>query len=585
MESHASSLSFHDLLVFFGVAALLVPLLRSIRIHTVLAFLLAGVILGPYGISTWFDAGPLMDTFVIHDTGRAAALAELGIVLLLFLIGLELSLERLWSMRQWIFGLGSAQLILCALPIGFIAWYFGNSQKASILLGACLALSSTAIVMQLINEQKALGSPLGQASFSILLLQDLAVVPLLLLVSVLGTPQPDGMMWAPMLLSMGKALLAILLILLSGRWLLRPLFRWVLTYGHAEAFIALILLVAIGTAVLTSLAGLSLALGAFLAGLVLAETQYRHEIETRLESFNGLLMGLFFMSVGMSINTAILLQYPLAIIFSIVGLILIKTTVVSVLLRWQGFTWGDATRGGLLLSQAGEFGFIVIGMAIGLALLDEPTGQFMLFVVSTSMFLTPLLNELGIWLQKTLSGREKKHPTNEDIDLPLQQHILIAGCGRVGKLVARILSEEEQPWRAIERSASRVEHLREQGFPVIYGDVNHSALLRKLHAEKARAVVITVDDMASAEKSVMTVRKHFPHTPIYARARDNNHARRLLALGATEVIPDAMEAGLQLAALTLHSMGVPEDARQRILAAQRELELNALANPDPADPR
>lgn len=584
MESHASPVNFHDILVFFGVAALLVPLLRSLRIHTVLAFLLAGVILGPYGISTWFAADSLLQTFVIQNTDRAATLAEVGIVLLLFLIGLELSLERLWNMRQWIFGLGSAQLLLCALPIGILAWGFGNSQSVSILLGACLALSSTAIVMQLINEQKALGSPLGQASFSVLLLQDLAVVPLLLLVGLLGTQQ-DAVMWGPIMFSLGKALLVILLILLSGRWVLRPLFRWVLTYGHAEAFIALILLVAIGTAVLTSLAGLSSALGAFLAGLLLAETQYRHEIETKLESFHGLLMGLFFMSVGMGINTAILLQYPLLIVLSITGLMLIKTIVIGVLLRWQGFPWSNAWRGGLLLSQAGEFGFIVIGMAIGLKLLDSSTGQFMLFVVSGSMFLTPLANELGIWLQKYLSKREKKRPDNESINLPLQQHVLIAGCGRVGKLIAHVLSAEEQPWLAIERSANRVEQLRAQGFPVIYGDVTRSALLHKLHAERASAVVVTVDDMASAEKTVTAVRKHFPDTPIYARARDKAHARRLLERGATQVIPDAMEAALQLAGLTLQNMGLPEDARQRILASQREKELGALAIPDPADPR
>lgn len=584
MESHIPSLSFHDALVFFAVAALLVPLLRSFRIHTVLAFLLAGVIFGPYGISTWFDENSFLQIFVIHDTSQAAGLAEIGIVLLLFLIGLELSLERLWNMRQWIFGLGSAQLILCAIPIGMTAWYFGNSQVTSILLGACLALSSTAIVMQLINEQKALGSPLGQASFSILLFQDLAVIPLLLLAGFLGAQQ-DTMIWEAIAVSLSKALLMILIILLCGHWLLRPLFRWVLTHGHAEAFIALILLVSIGTAVLTSLTGLSLALGAFLAGVALAETQYRHEIETKLESVKGLLMGLFFMSVGMGINTKILLEYPLLITLSIIGLILIKATVIGLLFRWQGFNWSDAARASLLLSQAGEFGFIVISMIITLKLLDPSIGQFMLFVVSGSMFLTPLLNNIGQKLQQRLSEREKNQPHNQEAIIPLQQHTLIAGCGRVGKLVAHVLSSEELPWLAIERSASRVEQLREKGFPVIYGDVTNSALLRKLHAEKACAVVITVDDMDSAEKIVIAIRKYFPQTPIYTRARDNDHARRLLALGATAVIPDAMEAGLQLANLTLLNIGVPEDICRDILERQRDKELGALIKPGPVVPK
>jgi CPA2 family monovalent cation:H+ antiporter-2 len=563
-----SELKLQDALLFLSVAALLVPLLRRMRVNSVLVFLLAGVVLGPYGAGSLGDQYSIFNFMVIHDHERAETLAELGVILLLFLIGLEISWERLWAMRHWIFGMGTIQLLVCAALIGAIAYQFGNSLMASIVLGACLALSSTAIVLKLINEQRALGSPLGQASFAILLLQDLAVVPLLLLVGLFGL-NTGGPLWIPALLAFGKAIAAIVIIVVLGRLLFRPLFKWVANSDHPEAFIALVLLVAIGTAGLTARFGLSLSLGAFMAGLLLAETQYRHEIETKLESFNGLLMGIFFMTVGMNINIAFLLQDTLWLFASVIGLMLIKTIVIAVLLRVQNFDWGDAWRGGLLLSQAGEFGFIVVSMAIGLQLIDNSVGQFMLLVVSCTMFLTPLASELGCFIQTRLAHNKKEKSGAYEISLPLEQHVLIAGCGRVGKLVATILSAEQIPWIAVEKSADRVEFLRKQGFPVIFGDVTNSKLMHKLHADHACAVVVTVDEKKSGEKAVTAIHGLFPDTPIYARARDSEHAQRLLDLGARDVIPDAVEAGLQLAGMTLQSRGVPEDSCQEILAEYR----------------
>lgn len=557
-----SGLKLQDALLFLGVAALLVPLLRQLRIHAILGFLIAGVLLGPYSLA------PL----VIQDVEGAAALAELGVVLLLFLIGLEISWERLWSMRRWIFGMGTLQWLVCGAIIGGFALAFGNSSSASLVLGGCLALSSTAIVMQMINEQRALGSPLGQASFSILLLQDLAVVPLLLLVGLLGI-KPEGSLWLPVAIAIGKALLAIILIFILGRLLLRPLFRWVAGSGRSEAFMALVLLVAIGTAALTEHFGLSLALGSFLAGLLLAETQYRQEIEVRLEPFNGMLMGLFFMSVGMNIDVAYLMKDSFWLIASVIGLMLIKAVVITGLLRINHFDWGHSLRGGLLLSQAGEFGFIVVSMAMGYHLLNHETGQFMLLVVSSSMFLTPLANELGLWIQVKLEQHRHNGKPEQQINLPQDRHVLVAGCGRVGELVTRVLSSEQLPWIAIEKSADRVEVLRQRGFPVIYGDVTHGNLLHKLHADKACAVVVTVDEPRASERTVTAIRARFPDTPIYARARDSEHASRLLKCGATAVIPDAVEAGLQLSALALRGVGVPEDACQVIVAGHREREL------------
>lgn len=566
------ALKLQNFLLFLTIAALLVPLLRSWRVHSVLAFLLAGVLFGPHGLGALTEQYHWLRPLAIHNTEGAAALAEIGIVLLLFLIGLEISWERLWNMRHWIFGIGSAQLLICGAIIAGVAIAFGNTTSAALVLGGCLALSSTAIVMQLINEQRALGSPLGQVSFAILLLQDLAVVPLLLVIGLLGA-QTQGSLWLPMLIAFAKAFTAIFLIVVLGRLLLRPVFKWVVTAGRSEAFMALVLLVALGTGVLTAWFGLSMALGAFLAGLLLAETQYRHEIELKLEAFDGLLMGVFFLSVGMNINITYIMQEPLRLLLSVIGLMLMKTIVVAVLLRLNHFRWGEAWRGGLLLSQAGEFGFIVVSMATTFHLLGSDTGQFLLLMVSCSMFVTPMAAELGIVVEKWLMRRHQNAPVNDHIALPAARHVLIAGCGRVGTLVAKVLDAEKQPWIAIEKSAVRVEALREQGFPIIYGDVTNSKLMHKLHADNASAVVITVDDTKSGERAVAAVRAQFPDTPIYARACDSDHAKRLLACGATAVIPDAVEAGLQLSALTLKGIGVPETACQDIVSAHRDREL------------
>jgi CPA2 family monovalent cation:H+ antiporter-2 len=570
-----NALKLHDTLLFLGVAGLLIPLLRSLHINSILAFLLSGVLLGPYGLGTFSEHHSWLEVFVIEDTEGAAALAELGVVFLLFLIGLELSWERLWRLRKWIFGLGFIQLFVCSTILAGFALLFGNSHIVSLILGACLSLSSTAIVMQLINEQKTLGSPLGQASFSILLFQDLAVIPLLLLMGLLGN-QTESSLHLTLLLAFGKSIVAILGIVILGRLLLRPLFRWVINYDHFDAFMALILLVAIGSAVLTSWFGLSPALGAFIAGLLLAETQYRHEIGVKLESFNSLLMGLFFMSVGMNINIAFMLQTPFWLAASILGLMLIKTLVVTGLLRWQNFNWADAWHGGLLLSQAGEFGFIVVGLAISFKTIDDYTGQFMLMVVGGSMFLAPIANKLGHFIHAKLLPKYNHPPSNLETTLPADPYVLIAGCGRVGKLIAEILSHEKQPWIAIEHSANRVENLRRQGFSVIYGNVKNVELMRRVHANNACAMVVTVDEINSAEKVVSAIRTQFPETPIYARARDHEHAKRLLQLGATQVIPDAVEAGLQLVALTLESTGVSKEECRSIVAEQRERELKSL---------
>ncbi len=557
----------HDALLFLAVAGLLIPLLRKLKINAVLGFLLAGVLLGPFGLSALLPDSPLVKVVTLQEVDAARALAELGVVMLLFLIGLELSWDRLWQMRRWIFGLGSAQLALCGTAIGGIAWAFGNSVDAAIILGGCLALSSTAIAMQLLKEQRTLGSPVGHASFSILLLQDLAVVPLLLLVGLLGQ-ESDGGPWLPIATALGKATLAIVVIVAGGHWLVRPLFRWVAAQQQSESFMAITLLTAIGTAALTHALGLSLALGAFLAGVLLAETEFRHEIEVNLEPFNGLLMGLFFMAVGMNIDLGHAIREPGWLLASVLGLMLLKAALIAPLMRLQKLSWGAAVHGGLLLSQAGEFGFILIGMSMTLDILPYDTAQFMLLVVGSTMMMTPLVANWGARLQVQLDARSRA--STDTPEHMLEQHVLIAGFGRVGQLVAQVLSDAQQPWVAIERSQAQVQRLRQQGCPVVFGDVSKPELLRKLHAERAIAVVVTVDEPEAGVIAVASIRQHFPHTPIYARAQHAEHAKRLMAAGATEVAPDAIESALQLAGHTLGGIGLSESSTQQALQRHRQ---------------
>ncbi len=372
-------LRLHDAVVFLAAAGLLIPVAKRFRISPVLGFLLIGLAIGPHGLARVAENYAWLRYLLITDVAGVRALAELGIVFLLFMIGLELSLERLWGMRRLVFGLGSAQILLTGLVIGSIAWTFGNSVEASVLLGSCLALSSTAVVMQLLIEQGRFGSTVGRGSFAVLLAQDIAVVPILFLVGTFGAHVGGSLLWE-LGLAVGEALLAVLLILGVGRLVVRPLFRFVGSADSPELFMAVTLLAIIATAAATHAAGLSAALGAFLAGLLLAESEYRHEIEINIEPFKGLLLGLFFMSVAMGIDLVEILTNPGWVALSVFGLFAIKSLMTTGLARLFGFSWAHATEMGLLLGQGGEFAFVVVGLALGFGLLPEPTAQFMLIL-------------------------------------------------------------------------------------------------------------------------------------------------------------------------------------------------------------
>lgn len=566
-----------EVLVFLAAAGILVPIFQKFRISPVLGFLIAGLMLGPHGAGLLADIWPPIKTIVITETEGVHALGELGIVFLLFMIGLELSFERLSSMRRLVFGLGNLQVALTALVIGLIARAFGNPPAASLVLGLGFALSSTAIVMQLLSEQKRLGSTVGRASFAILLFQDLSVVMVLFIFGFAGHDiaqgSPEGL-----LIYIGKALgsaaLSITLIMVIGRLALRPVFRLVGKSRNKELFMAATLLAVISIAAGTEMAGLSMALGAFLAGLLLAETEYRHDIEVTIDPFKGLLLGLFFMSVGMDVDLRAILNDPFWIPASVVGLFVLKAAVLYPLAVSIGMKRGRAIELGLLLGQAGEFAFVVLAMASTNDMIAQDTAQFMLIVTSLSMMATPLVARLAYRIRAAIDGPDGSPygPAGSMVD-GIENHVILAGYGRMGHLLNEILSQQQIPTVAIDLNPLAVFSNR---MPILQGDATDPQTLIKAGIRRAIAVAVLIDKTEDARKVVETVRALSPRMVIVARARDNTHAADLYRLGATVTIPDVVEGSLHVAHELLMHIGVPEDAARHLIDLQRVREAHAI---------
>ena len=574
MDDYAHIPYLREIVVFLVAAGVLVPIMHRLRISPVLGYLIVGAVIGPFGLGLLADTWPWLGYAVIADLEGVQHLAELGVIFLLFMIGLELSIERLWAMRRLVFGLGSLQIVVTGTIIAVVAWEFGNSPAASIVLGACLALSSTAIVMQLLIEQRRLGTVVGRSSFSILLMQDLAVVPILFIVGVLGT-KVGGNVGLDLALALVKAVVVIGGVYLGGRLLLRPLMRLVAQSKSPEMFMAAILLTVIGTATITGLAGLSMALGAFLAGLLLAETEYRHEVEVDIEPFKGLMLGLFFMSVGMGIDYRLIAAEPVWILAAVVGLFVLKSTVTAGLCLAFGLPRHTSVEAGLLLGQGGEFAFIVVGLAMSLGLIGGEVGHFMLIVAGLSMVATPFVASFATRLARRLEARGgETGPSDEPVATDgLEGHVLLAGFGRVGQTLALMLERETIAYIAIDADPITVDHARKAGRPIFFGDASRLDILTRAHAEHAAAIVVTMDNAAAVEKIVQEIRTLFPEVPVYARARDAAQARRLLQVGATVAVPETIEASLQLGGRVLVGFGFGEDAVNRLIDQQRAAEL------------
>ena len=579
MSAHEGLPHLRELILFLCLSGVLIPLLQRRNINPVLGFLAMGTLVGPYGLGRLVEYWPWLEPLTFPRVEDVAVFAELGVIFLMFMIGLEMSIDRLWALRRWVFGVGALQVGLSAAVIGGLAYGFGNPVEASVILGLVLAFSSTAVVMQLLSFRRELGSPLGQASFSLLLFQDLAVVPLLVLVGLLGQ-YGEGNFALQMGQAALKGVFTIGAIYLIGRRVVQPVFHHLAANQQSDTFMALTLLVSLGVAALTWAAGLSMAMGALLAGLIIAETEFRHAVEVTIEPFKGLLMGLFFMSVGMGIDLTELLSKPLLLPLSVIGLVLAKGLIIAVLFRIFGLSTGRSLEGGFLLGAGGEFAFIVIGMALSFQLLPRDVAQFMLLVVGLSMLATPLLARLGQTLGNAIDRRSGQHASAMQISDPeaMRNHVILAGFGRVGQLVGELLSELGVAYCAIESNPTLVARHRARGLPVVFGDASNPEMLRRLHLDRAGAVILTMDQTAPAVHAVRGLRSMSPDIPVLARARDEKHALALREAGADVGIPETLESSLQLAAGALARLGVPDEAARMMLDRVRDNRTHPLRN-------
>ncbi len=548
---------YSDALVVLATAGVVVPLVQRWRVSPILAYLVAGAVLGPLGLGSLQHVFPPIFWVTVGDADNVTHIAELGVVFLLFLIGLELSAQRLFTMRRLVFGLGSLQIVISAAVIGAIAALFGNSGVASVILGLCLALSSTAIVIEVLSRQRRLTTAAGRATFAVLLAQDLAVVPLLLLVSILGA-RAGGSLLAGVALAMGQAAAALAIIVVVGRMMLRPLFRLVAAAGATELFVAATLFVIIATGMVAALAGLSMALGAFVAGLLLAETEFHKAVETTIEPFKGLLLGIFFFTVGMGIDVRELAREPVWIALSVVGLIAIKTAIATGLARLFRVPLPAAVETGLLLGPGGEFAFVALGMATLAGVVDGKVASFMLAVNSLTMVLIPPLASAA---RRITDHLERRQPADPELAAKPpaggRGHAIVVGHGRVGQIVCSMLERHSFPFIATDSDPAAVTEHRRRGRRVYYGDATNLAFLKSCGLMEAAAVIVTIHTQAAIDDIVQAVRALRPDLLIISRARDATHASHLYAIGVTDAVPETIEASLQLSEAALVGLGLP----------------------------
>lgn len=546
----------YDVLIFLVAAIVVVPAFRRLRTSPVLGYLAAGVLIGPHGLA------------IIKDSEGAHTLAEFGVVFLLFMIGLEFSMERLRSLGRYVFGLGALQVALTACLIGGVAMVLGVTREAAIIIGGGLALSSTAFVLQLLTERGERATPFGRVSFAVLLFQDLAIVPLLMLVTLLG--EGEGSFITAMGFAVAKAAVALTLVVGVGRLVLRPIYRIIAEARSSELFVATTLLVVLGTGWLMSFVGISMVLGAFLVGLLLSETEYRHQVEADIRPFRGILLGLFFMTVGMSIDITLILSKPAQITFVVIGLLVVKSIVTAALCRGFGMSAAASVRVGLLLSQGGEFGFILFLTSSALGLLAAETTQILLASVALTMVTTPFMASIGGYLSPFLERRQGAGTAGvEQIPEDLDDHVLIAGFGRVGQTVAKMLSAGGISYVALDLDTTRIAACRARGMPVFFGDASQIEVLNVACASRGKAAIITIDDPLTAERIVEALHQTSPDLAIFVRARDLPHGRSLEAKGASQAVPETLEASLQLGAITLTSIGLSSSEVMGILQELR----------------
>lgn len=559
---HASD--YKDLVVFLAAAGVLVPLFSRLKVSPVLGFLAAGVLLGPDGLGRFADVAPWVSWLTITDRADMAVLAELGVAFLLFMIGLELSWGRLKTMRRLVFGLGVSQVLACTAALAALFLIMGQTLDTALVAGMALSLSSTAIVMPVLAERSRVGAGSGRATFSVLLAQDLAVAPLLITVTVLATLAAsaesalDPATIGTALLTLAPAALGVGLIVLLGRLVLRPLFRTVARAPGRELFLAAALLIVVGGGVAAQAAGLSMGLGALIAGLLLAETEYRREVELAIEPFKGLLLGVFFVSVGISLDLDAVFAEPVRILSLALGLIVIKAVVIVALARAVKLSWRAALETALVLGPAGEFAFVILSAGVAEGIASPAFIQSVLVSATLTMFAIPLLAALGARLTRRPRRLEDSDEVVQAPDLtPVESAVLIVGFGRVGQLVAEMLKTHDQSYIAVDADSRTVTAARRKGEPIYFGDAANPEMLKLCGIDGIRALVVTMDAPGKVDEVVAVARSLRDDLIVIARARDDRHAERLYALGVTDAVPETIEASLQLAENTLVDLGVP----------------------------
>jgi CPA2 family monovalent cation:H+ antiporter-2 len=550
MAGEVSPGQYKDVVLFLATAGVVVPLFRRWKISPILGFLGAGVALGPFGLGALAEQIPWLAFVTIDRPEDIRQLAELGVVFLMFMIGLELSWERLRLMRRLVFGLGGLQVAASFLVVASAALALGLKVPAAAAVAAALCLSSTAMVLPILTDQKRLHSPAGRAAFAVLLFQDLAVAPMLITLSIMGRRESD---LPQLLLAFVPAALGVLGLIVLGRIVLRPMMKSVARAKSEELFMAASLLIVIGAGLLSAMAGLSMALGAFIAGVLLAETEYRRELEVTLEPFKGLLLGLFFLSIGIGLDLSVLAQRPERVIGITLGGILLNGAVVFVLGNLFKLGWRSAAETALLLAGGGEFAFVLLDTALDLRLVPRGVGQTVLVASTLSMFTIPVMAALG----SRLGARSAKPQVAPQPAPPSPHQVLVVGYGRVGKLIGGMLTRHEISWLAAERDPKLIDAGRQEGFDIVYGDASRPEFLIRCGLMSAKALVVTMDAPEGAEAVVAEARRLRPDLIIVARARDARHARSLYELGATDAVPETIEASLQLSEALLVDLGIP----------------------------
>lgn len=538
-----------DALVILGAAGIVIPVFNRFRITPVIGFILVGLLVGPFGLGRHVFDLPWLSYFTITDPDGLAIFAEFGIILLLFSIGLELSFARLWQMRRMVFGLGSLELLVIGGALTFILAAIGQSFSGALALGLALALSSTALVLKITETT----TPVGRAALAMLLFEDIALVPIIFLLGALAPHAgADGVGALLHTLVAGTVVIGGLLIL--GRYLLPPLFAQAARTKSPELFLAASLLVVILASLATAAAGLSPIVGALVAGLLIAETEYHTEVEQIIEPFKGLALGVFLITIGMSIDLLVVWENLGSVLIATVVVIVLKAVVTGLMLRVMGARRGTATETGILMSSPSETTLIVLTAATSAQLIQPGTAQFWQIVTALGLTITPLLALGGKIMGKRVDGVETPHqPASEDDS---KHRTLIVGFGRVGHLVADMLATHGRPYLAVDSNTDLIVEGRRRGYSVVFGDAGRGDAMLRLGAGEAAAVILTMDEPVTAQRIVRKLRQQFPELPILARARDADHAAQLYRAGASYAVPETLESSLQLSEAALVETGV-----------------------------